>query len=206
MTRQSKSEDGDLLNSRGSSVSKRAKEELASLRLRTATAPIARIVWERLLTPAERERLGGDLADCWSRLGTAGMWVQARGVSVQQAIVEVAESANLITRTTAVWLLQEFGIHGPKSVSTIRPNWEKAKGELRWGKQVIRKLRVMQYPTNIQKIVDAFQEAGWPPSIRNPLRRQPEDLRQTLYSLNQGLKVIRFGSQQGGNSVTWKPL
>ena len=68
----------------------------------------------------------------------------------------------------------------------------------------MRRVRVMRYASNVQKILDAFQKAGWPHRIPNPLPHGPDQLRQTLYTLHEDLEVLRFSSQQGGQSVTWE--
>lgn len=192
------------IDGHGRTVSPEVAEELALLRSRIGAAVIARRVWERLLTKTERERLGGDLEACWREYGTAGMWVQAKGVPLELAIVQVAKATNLMTAATEKWLLRELGHERSVPQPDDRPVWKADTGELYFRGQPVRRVRVNRRPSNIQKILHAFQQAGWPSRVANPLGDDPDKLRQTLYSLNERLKVLRFSSQKGGRTVTWK--
>ena len=93
-----------------------------------------------------------------------------------------------------------------------KPSWTKATGkaigQLRYGGRLIRTLRLMTKPTNIQQIVEAFEERGWPRRIDDPLpgiANDPDRLRQALQSLNEGLERIRFHAQAGGRAIGWAP-
>jgi hypothetical protein len=76
---------------------------------RIGAAVSAAWLWERVLTEAERRRLGGDLERAWREHGTAGMWRKLRGVSLPRAVVEVACELNLMDERTRGWLLRELG-------------------------------------------------------------------------------------------------
>src|SRR6185437_4258881 len=93
-----------------------------------------------------------------------------------------------------------------------KPAWTKATGkatgQLRYGGRLIRTFRLMGRPANIQQIVEAFEERGWPQRIDNPLpgiADDPDRLRQALQSLNDGLVRIRFHAQEGGRAIGWAP-
>jgi hypothetical protein len=70
----------------------------------------AALLWERVLSDEDRRRLGGDLKEAFKlRKGTAGMWAWLRGVSWRRAVVEVARALDMISESTARWLLRELG-------------------------------------------------------------------------------------------------
>jgi hypothetical protein len=90
-------------------LSPRAKEELQTNFHRIGAAVSAAWLWERVLTEAERQRLGGDLERAWRAHGTAGMWMKLRGVSLPRAVVDVACELDLLDERTRGWLLRELG-------------------------------------------------------------------------------------------------
>jgi hypothetical protein len=90
-------------------LSPRAREELEANYHRIRAAVSAIRLWERILTEAERQRLGGDLEIAWRQHGTAGMWMKLRGVSLPRAVVDVACELNFIDDRTRRWLLREVG-------------------------------------------------------------------------------------------------
>ncbi len=92
-----------------SNISPKALEELQNAYLRVEPPVCARRLWERVLTPAERERLGGDLAQAFSKFGTVGMWKKLRGVSGERALIDVAKRLNFLDENTEQWLLREIG-------------------------------------------------------------------------------------------------
>jgi len=61
---------------------------------------------------------------------------------------------------------------------------------------------------SIERILDAFEATGWPSRIADPVAkgRQQEELRQFIFSLNQGLEVIRFHVREAGRAITWTRL
>lgn len=192
--------------STGREISPQVAEELQTQYLRIKAAISADRLWQRVLTEEERQRLGGDLEACWRRLSTAGMWMELRGVSRERAVIEVAGELGFLTESNARWLLREIGEESPASQeASERPSWHPERSELRWGAQVIRRVRLMANPSNIQLILDAFQAAGWPSRIDDPLPNGPDQqrLHQAVLSLNEGLDVIRFHVQEGGQAVTW---
>jgi hypothetical protein len=181
-------------------------EELRTHLARVAVRPSAERLWNRLLTDEDRQRLGGDFDAAYSASGTVGMWMGLRGVSRPKAIADVAQALGLLDDTTHRWLLKEIGeplqAHPRRDV----PSWRPDLGQLLWGDRVIRDVRVMRKPSNIQLILDAFEAANWPPRIDDPLPDGPNQhrLHLTLQSLNSGLEVIRFHAQEGGSAIYWR--
>ncbi len=204
MSDDSGSREDVVTDTRGRPISKTVANELQTAAVRIRPAVVARRVWERLFSEEERQRLGADFEACWRRFGTAGMWMEARGVSFKQAVIEIAEGANLMDAGTAAGLRLQFDMEDATPVhAENQPSWNPDRGELKLGDCVIRSVRVLQIPSNIQQILDAFQTQGWPSRIDNPSGLS-EQLHQTLRSLNRGLKRIRFHSQEGAQSIVWK--
>ena len=163
----------------------------------------ARRLWDRVLSEDDKLQLGWNLQASYERLGTVRMWMNTRHVSFTRAVVEVASQLGFLDEPTYRWLSREIGDEPPQPG---RPFWDISTGELRLGKKVIRRLRVMRNPSNIQQILDQFQLQLWPSRIDNPLESDQEKLHQTLRSLNQGLEKIRFRAQEGGEAVIWEYL
>lgn len=93
------------------------------------------MLWEQLLTGAERERLGGDFERAWRADGTVGIWMKLRGVSRWRAIVEAAAALQLLSELTRDWLLREVGGAGedgpqpteqPSPVRPVKQSIERA--------------------------------------------------------------------------------
>jgi hypothetical protein len=183
-------------------------EELRTQFLRVEPLASAQRVWDRLLTPAERQRLGGNVVDAYARHRTLGMWMTVRRVSQHRAIAELAHGLGFLSDANLDWLLREIGEPrrpGPVSVSEPLPCWHRDTGVLTYGRHRIRKVRVMAEPSNIQCILDAFERSGWPRRIENPLPGifDQQRLHLALASLNRGLARVRFSSQEGGHAICW---
>lgn len=191
-------------DSSGRELNPKVAQELQTQSLRIKPPVAATRLWERVLTERERQQLGGSLDACYPRLGTAGMWMRIRGVSLERAVIEVARELGFLDQPTATWLLREVGEELPRSPSASLPAWDRKSGTLRLGKRIIRRVRVMKQPSNIQQILDAFQAAGWPTRVANPLSLGQQQLHESLRSLHRGLKKLRFRSQEGGQAITWE--
>lgn len=192
-------------------LSPRAREELKTQISRVRPFASAELMWEQMFTDADRKKQGGDLEAAWKKLGTAGMWAKVRRTSPERAVLDVALGIGHMDQAKYEWLLREMGMRrsSPKPKRTGKPpvpEWNKHNGELHFRGQLIRKIRVMANPSNIQRIVDAFQEEGWPTSIDNPLPGGEDQhrLHLTLQSLNRGLKRIRFRGHKGGSAIYWE--
>lgn len=182
----------------------RIKEELQAQYIRVQAPASGELVWNRILNNQERQRLGGNFEQAFASLGTIGMWRKLRRVSRLRAIVDIARALGLVHETSYRWLLREIGEDPDQPAAPDRPTWNGQKGELRWKKYLLRRVRVLAAPSNIQIILDTFQASGWAPQIKNPLGRGQQQLHQALRSLNQGLKKIRFHALEGGQTITWE--
>lgn len=92
-----------------STRSSRGLEELHANDLRIRPATSAERLWDRCLTPQDRERLGGNLGTAFRRYGTTGMWMALRGVTTQRAVVDVAKELGFLRDHDYEWLLEEIG-------------------------------------------------------------------------------------------------
>ena len=182
-------------------------EEL-QLQLARVSAPMsAERFWERVLTEDDRQRLGGNLQAAYrERHGTVGMWMWLRAVAQPQAVVDVARALGFLDDATYRWLLREIGEPQQESPNREVPVWNRTEGRLRWRNRIVRRVRIMRQPSNIQRILDAFETAGWPASLDNPLPGRVDQLQlhQALKSLNHGLIRIRFRAQRGAAEIIWE--
>lgn len=64
-------------------------------------------VWERLLTPQERDTLPDGMATVWKAQRTVGLWMSLRRCSRMRAILDLAFRLNFLTETDYRWLLRE---------------------------------------------------------------------------------------------------
>jgi hypothetical protein len=198
-------------SARKKQLSPRALEELKTQVFRVQPLASAERMWEQLFTPSDRKKWGGEFLPAWKKYRTAGMWAKTRGTSIERAVLDVAVGIGHMSHANYEWLLREMGMRRtPRTTEQSRnmppvPEWNAENGELRFRGKLVRTLRVGGRPTNIQRIVDAFQEEGWPTSIDNPLPGGPNQqrLHATLQSLNEGLKGIRFHGQRGGRAIRW---
>ena len=197
--------EASLTDSRGRSISQEVADELQKTAARTQPFESARRVWDRLLSEEDRQQLGNNLEDCWRRIGTIGMWTETYEVSLETAVIEIGEGLDLISFQTGAWLRRELELDQPiQAARTNMPQWDSDRGELRLGNRVIRHIRVMKKPSNIQRIVEDFQADDWPVRIDNPLTHGQEELHQALRSLNDSLQLIRFGAREGARSINWR--
>ena len=88
------------------------------------------------------------------------------------------------------------------------PHWDQQRRELWLGVHLVKRFRLPS--VNQERILAAFEEQGWPPSIDDPLPGDPElnsrtRLHTTLQSLNrrQSQRLLHFGGDGTGQRVLW---
>lgn len=99
--------------------------------------------------------------------------------------------------------------HGFRLLPTLRksvrekPVWNKDTCVLTYRGKTIRRVRGRSVASNVPRILDAFEEDGWPERIDDPLPdgKNPQRLRETIRSLNEGLKDIRFFADGSGEGI-----
>ena len=185
-------------------VVKRQLEELDG-RIRPPAA--ASRMWERLLSQAQRQQLGGDLETVWPQRGTLRLWMDAfRLTNRFVALTDLAFQLNLLAEGDYKWLLRESSLaSSPPGEAALRPQWDPVSGSLTLNGVLIRRVRIFKIPSHVQRILDAFENAGWPPTIRNPLSmpRDQQQLHRALHQLNGQLQRIRFAGSGGAQFITW---
>ena len=90
------------------------------------------------------------------------------------------------------------------------PEWDEERRELRWRGQVVKRFR--QHAENQELILRAFQKAGWPVSIEDPLPwaddiDSQERLHDAIKNLNRHQRprlLIRFRGL-GSGRILWEP-
>src|SRR5262249_37018547 len=138
--------------------------------LRVMPNTAAQRLWDRILSPTDREALGGDLATAYRDGRTVGMWARLRGCTSERAVAELAHRLGFINVDTQNWLLREFGEVPPPAAEPLdRPVWDVERRELRFQGTVIRRVRRPNKARNVVGVLTAFEEAGWPPQMDDPL-------------------------------------
>jgi hypothetical protein len=99
----------------------------------------------------------------------------------------------------------------PTPRTAERPRWEAPARELSWKGRVIKQLR--HIAGNQSALLEAFEAAGWPRRIENPLphlakRNAKKCRKETIKSLNLGLAAgtIRFRADGTGGGICWEPV
>ncbi len=186
-------------------LSQREREEIGQASLRVNNTAAATVLWDKVLTPAERKRLGKSLQDAYAKHGgTIGMWCKLRGGRGAQAVVSLAHTLNLLTDMDVAWLLRELESRVDPQDRETHLEWDRTSGELRCNNQVIRRVRVT-VATNIAHILDAFKEDAWPDRIDSPLNssKAGTELRDAIKVLNRKLTQVKFHADGTGQGIKW---
>jgi len=191
---------------RRSDLPDRLRQTIETLEPRVQAAPAAIAVWQRQFTAAERAGLGEEPYAAWKNHGrTAGMWATVREVPRDQAIIEIAYALDWLDTATTNELLRALGAD---QANAVKPRWLKAKGELWFDGQIVRRIRNVASAKNVVAVLDCFEIDGWPVRIDDPVTAGGDSSRRrrTIESLNKELKAIRFSCGGDGCSFEWKIL
>ena len=182
------------------------RKQLDALEPRVQSNVAAVAIWAHHFTPADRKALGDDAYQAWKNHGrTAGMWAAARGVTRDRAIVDVAYALDWLDTKTCKALLSALG-EGENAAAT--PRWLARTGELWFEGHVVRRIRNLTKASIIVRILEAFEECGWPPTIDDPVTAGGDSAqrRRAVESLNDGLTRIRFACAGDGQCFRWDVL
>jgi hypothetical protein len=98
---------------------------------------------------------------------------------------------------------------GPSVLESKHPKWNETLHELTCGRDIIKRFR--QSSPNQEAILTAFEEAGWPSEISDPLPsvagvKRKKRLQETIRSLNANQKhnFIQFTVGDSAHSVHWQ--
>lgn len=93
--------------------------------------------------------------------------------------------------------------------AAILPTWDADERELRIGRRLIKRFR--RCAVNQERILDSFQEDGWPHRIDDPIPPKPDQnqrqrLRDAISSLNkhQEIELMRFRGDGTGRGIIWE--
>jgi hypothetical protein len=181
-------------------------QKLQDLAQRVRITVIQHRIWNDMFTEEERQviaandTMGPDIIDIWSKF---------REVSVQHAVVDLAREMSFLSAPDASRLLAELG--ETATPIDVKPIWDKSTGKIRLGGCTIKRVHKPNLATNISRILDAFQEEGWPPQIIDPLpeikelKQTPKQrLHEAVKSLNHKLTLVRFHTDGTGEGVFWE--
>ena len=164
-------------------------------------------VYHQILTDEERERVG-PLEDAYLRYGqTVGIWMQAKGVSRNRAIIDIAKKFGL-PDVDYDFLLRQIGeAPVPESHNSRLPVWKRDVSELWFDGELIKKIRRPTQARNQIPVLTAFQELGWPSRIDSPLSKTCR-LGDVVRFLNKKrpkvrLERIQFERDGTGEGIRW---
>lgn len=200
---------GTNFHSRRSKLGKKAMEELQLLQSRIQLDSTAELVWTRLLTKEEKALFGNSFKRAWRKhRSTLGIATHVWKCSQSKALLRIAREFGTLSDATLRWLAKELGEPRETKLSPTpdsKPQWKRTRGRLYWNGEEIRFIRSISRAVNIVKVLDAFESGDWPDSVENPPEHLvAEDLRETVRSLNSGMKHIRF--ETAGMAVRWRTL
>jgi hypothetical protein len=178
--------------------------------LRAHNAPAAQALWDGLLSDEEKAQLGGNLPQAIAnhRNSPVVMWATIRSFpNVYLAAVDLCQRLNLIYDFRAVRLRAALGGSEPTPTpASDLPRWDRVNQKIVFRGNPIRSVKTHKRPSNIERVLDAFETAGWPAQIPCPSDFDTDQLRETLKSLNSGLKRIHFSRQQGSTIIHWESV
>lgn len=180
---------------------------LQELYLKLQVLQIRERIWERVLTDAQRSELG---PDGWQR-NIVPIWMRWRRIRQERAIVELAHLTGFITDIDYNWLFRVIGETPDRARRNARtprkPHWDRELGQLRWGDNIIRRVRSRTAAHRVVAVLDACQRFGWRKRIpiSDPTINDMQ-LRDAVKSLNVGLSTIRFRSDGTGAGIIWEPV
>lgn len=180
------------------------RKQLDQLEVRVQRNGVAVVIWNNHFTVADRKELGDDVYLAWKHNGrTAGMWAAARGVSKERAIVDIAYLFDWIDTKTCTKLLKAIG---DEATAGGTPRWIARTGELWFDGEIVRQVRNAARATLVVRILEAFEESGWPRTIDDPVTSggDSSQRRRAIESLNKGLARIRFACTGDGMSFGWE--
>ena len=186
-----------------------ARDELEKACQRVQNLTAAQRLWDRVFTEKDRRRCGGTLAAAWTAdTGlTVEMYCTARDTTADRALVEVAHAPGFVNDRMGSDLLDALG-EQPTERDPEKPHWDKQARELRFRGVVVRRLPKPASSKNVVRILDEFEDLGWPTRIDDPLTRGGKDdrRRRAVETLNGRMlsDTIRFACDGDGTGFLWR--
>jgi hypothetical protein len=134
-----------------------------------------------------------------------------RGWSFKRTLIEVALASDLLGVGKYQFLRREIGELIEFETTGIRtapkctmPKWDHEAGELTLGNKVLRRVRINNKPSRVQRLFAAFEQSNWKSFISNPFAQLSQtDLHHLLYEINRLSKGVQFHARGGGKEIGW---
>lgn len=201
--------DGIALDAR--EMDQRVVAELARLESQLCHSPaILDRVWNRVFSEHERTRLTEHIAaDDGQFMHPVAMWQLVRGGSPESALIRLARCVSLITQCDHDWLLESIGestADADRPPQNAVPQWDPDTLKLTRAGIVLKHVRSRTIAANVVRVLDAFEEQGWPSRIDDPMPDGPDQMRlhATILSLNTRLSQVRFHADGSASGITWE--
>lgn len=159
-------------------------------------------IWSDILSLAEQQQLGNEC----SALDMIQLRANSLGFSFERAMLDIAMEASVIDGGRHRRLRRQIGEPVEDTKDGPRPVWDAENGELFYRGKMIRK--VSPQGTAIRPVLNAFEEDGWRRRIDNPLTggAKSNKLRETVRTLNSGLKHIKFYADGTATGILWQEV
>lgn len=134
---------------------------------------------------------------------TLSIVARQRGITLERALLDLSRDLDMVS--TGRYESMRRAIGEPVGAYAISvPVWDAASGELRFNGEVAR--RISGRARNLRLLLDSFEEQNWRPRIDSPFPRAvvSRQLRDTLETLNDGLRLIIFRGDGSGSGVEWR--
>jgi len=91
---------------------------------------------------------------------------------------------------------------------TSKPTWNRDRGELSLDGDVIKRVRSVTVAKNVTRILDTFEDDGWPDRIDDPLDPSNSQMRlhEAIKRLNDNLTGIKFRADGTGQGIVWERI
>jgi hypothetical protein len=174
-----------------------------------APAVVATLL-ERVLSPEESRRICATCTnlpmvgvDRLSPRTILDVVAAQRQLTYERTMLDLAQSLDLIGVGRYEQLRRAIG--EPITIHRCEtPDWNSVSNELRFRGELVR--TVSTRAVDPRRILDAFQNDGWPVRIDSPIPGGTcsQKLRQAVFTLNKGLMVLRFFCDGSGEGVLWE--
>ena len=123
--------------------------------------------------------------------------------------IKAAFQLEIISRSDRDELLQKIGWGASpiqvqkKSSGEKKPFWNQREGKIYFNGKAVLITQRRKKLSNIQIILQEFQDQDWPAEIKNPLIKTSYIIKNGIDYLNSISKVIQFSIAAGGNYLCW---
>jgi len=140
-------------------------------------------------------------------------WVEQKGqsslpdgweVAIESAINALHKHESKVLARTSMTTARMSADGG----ATKKPTWQRDTASLFFDGKPIKKIRSVTVAKNLVRILDDFEEKGWPDRIDDPLSssKDQQRLHEAIRRLNGKLSAIRFHADGTGTGIVWEEL